>query len=792
MKCIPHASNIAPKHRFPFTQPGTNRPERGQNRPLWHPFSGDVSYDYSAQMEMTPGAEALNPEQMEAVTAPEAPLLVLAGAGSGKTRVLTHRIAWLISVRGIEPWRIAGVTFTNKAAGEMRRRIDLLIGPSATGVLLHTFHALGVRLLREYGSAIGIPRGFTIFDDDDSESLVRKAMKSLGKTGDMPAEAVWSRISLAKSAGMTAEGFAQNAGGPQEELVARVFSSYEEEKNRSVSVDFDDLINLPTRLLTEHRDVAAAFHERVRHILVDEYQDTSPAQYQFLKAIAGPSRSITCVGDPDQSIYRWRGADIRNILSFEEDFPDARTVTLEQNYRSTGRILEAASGLISHNRRRKPKKLWTGGERGRPLSYHLAVDQESEARFVADGISKWTGEGANPGDFAILYRTHAQSRALEEALVRARIPYTVVGGVKFFARREVKDMLSYLRLLVNPADTVAFTRAIGAPPRGAGEQSVIRLIGASAVANRPVLDFISDPDALALFPSRARTAFAGFGSLIRGLADAVRERGWSEALAEAVEKSGYADWLVRQGGPEADDRLENLRELLNAARAAEDGGTGLPEYMEHAALLAGIDLWTGAGSGVTMMTLHNAKGLEFPHVVIPGMEEGLLPHASSIADEDELEEERRLFYVGLTRARESVVLTGARGRRTRERFSWSLPSRFLGEIPSGVVSTISSPLALPLPDDAPCDGVPPPERRREPVYEDAPSHHRERSYERDEPGEPDEINRPRLGAKVRHPKFGAGTVIQLSGAGDMLMVTVSFVRHGRKTLLAKMAHLEPL
>jgi len=753
-----------------------------------------------------PGAEQLNPEQHEAVTAPEGPLLVLAGAGSGKTRVLTHRIAWLISGRNIEPWRIAGVTFTNKAAGEMRRRLELLIGPPSGAVLLHTFHALGARLLREYGSAIGLPRGFTILDDDDSESIIRSVLKTLGRTGDMPAEAVWSRISLAKSAGKTADEFGQDAGGPQDDLVSAVFSAYEQQKKLSASVDFDDLINLPTLLLTAHQPVSDAFHERVRHILVDEYQDTSPAQYRFLRALAGPSHSITCVGDPDQSIYRWRGADIRNILSFEEDFPDARTVTLERNYRSTGKILEAASALITRNLRRKPKKLWTEGPRGRPLAYHLAVDQEAEARFISDAVSKWLGEGANPGDFAVLYRTHAQSRALEEALVRSRIPYTVVGGVKFFARREVKDMLAYLRLLVNPADTVAFTRAIGAPPRGAGDQSVARIAGASSIAGRPIMEMAGDPETLSLLPARARTAISGFAGLIKKLGETVIERGWSEALAEAVEKSGYADWLVRQGGQEADDRLENLRELLNATRAAEDAGTTLEQYMEHAALLAGIDLLADSGAGLTMMTLHNAKGLEFPHVFIPGLEEGLLPHASSVADEEELEEERRLFYVGLTRARESVILTGARGRRTRERFSWTLPSRFLGELPPEIVANVDNPMSFPLPDDAPCDGVPPPERRYERTREETPYQYRERRHEpahsrpgspggklerRYERDEPDEEGRPRLGARVRHPKFGSGTVIQLSGAGAELMITVSFSRHGRKTLLAKIAHLEP-
>jgi len=724
--------------------------------------------------------EELNPEQAEAVTAPDGPLLVLAGAGSGKTRVLTHRIAHLMS-RGVEPWRIAGVTFTNKAAEEMRRRVDILAGGAASRVMLHTFHALGARLLREHGDALGLPRGFSILDEDDSLVLVKASLAALGRSGDIAAEAAWSRISAAKSSGLGPAGFRERAAGPLDGLVADVFDGYEEGKARAAAADFDDLITLPVRLFTEHPGLAERFHDKVRHILVDEYQDTSPAQYAMLKALAGPRRNVTCVGDPDQSIYRWRGADIRNILEFERDFPDARVVTLERNYRSTPAILSAASELISHNRKRKPKKLWAEGPRGRPLAFHLAMDQDSEARFAAGAVMRLMEEGARPSDFAVLYRTNAQSRALEEAFVHARIPYTVVGGMKFYARREVKDMLSYLRLLVNPADTVAFARAASAPPRGIGETSLARLAGAAAVSGQPVLAAAATPEALALVPARSRPAVQGFLGLMRRLEAEAAERGWSEALALASRESGYADWLARGERGEAEDRMGNVRELLSAARSSEESGSSLEEFMEHAALLADIDAWKGAEPGTVLMTLHNAKGLEFPHVIVCGLEEGLLPHASSIADEDELEEERRLFYVGLTRAKETVTLAAARGRRTRDRFSWCLPSRFLSELPPALLAEVESPLSLPLPLDLEGTGVHAvrpdsggPGETREPVDDGGGDAH------------------PRPGTRVRHPRFGPGTVIQLSGAGDDLNVTVSFPRWGRKTFLARLARLEPL
>ncbi len=640
----------------------------------------------------------LNPVQREAVSSPDGPLLILAGAGSGKTRVLTHRIAWLLSDRGVAPQSIAGVTFTNKAAEEVRGRLQQLIGPRSQALWLHTFHALGARLLREYGSALKLPSDFVILDEEDSLALVKGELKALGRGNDVPggANAVWNAISRAKSSGLSVQACHEQALSASEELTAQVFERYEQAKERAVSVDFDDLILLPTRLLTEHPQVTAQVHERVRHVLVDEYQDTSPAQYRFLCAFTGPERNLTCVGDPDQSIYRWRGADIRNIMEFEQDFPEARVITMEQNYRSTGRILQAASALIAHNQARRPKGLWTEGEPGPPLAVYQALDETDEARFVASCLQRWLENGSGAKDFAVLYRTHAQSRVLEEALSLRRLPYAVIGGVKFYARREVKDVLAYLRLLLNPADTISLTRALGAPPRGVGGASLAKLHRAAEGAGCPVLEVLAGDEFQALLPSRARPAVRDFLGLLNRMANQKAERGYTAALMVALEESGYLAWLDQREGGLSVDRRDNLRELLNAVKTAEKSGASLSEFLERAALLADIDRWRESEELVTLMSLHNAKGLEFKHVFICGLEEGLLPHASSLHDQDELEEERRLFYVGLTRARETVVLSTARGRQQYDRFQWVQASRFLGELPEEIMMHVEGPEALPI------------------------------------------------------------------------------------------------
>ncbi len=716
------------------------------------------------------------------MTAPDTPLLILAGAGSGKTRVLTRRIAWLIAEGGVAPWRIAGVTFTNKAAEEMRQRVAGLAGPAGAAVWLHTFHALGARLLRVHGTALGLPPGFSILDDDDSESLVKQALKTLGIAGDLQAGDAWRAIGKARGSGATAADFREMAEGPFDEAVARAWTAYDDAKARSGAVDFDDLILLPTRLLTEFPDVAARVHDQLTHVLVDEYQDTSPAQYRLLTALAGPARHLTCVGDPDQSIYRWRGADIRNILEFERDFPDARVVAMNQNYRSTGRILEAASTLIARNPQVRPKKLWTEGGPGRPIATAQLGDGEDEAHFVASAIAQWLRNGARASDFAVLYRTRAQSRALEVSFTAQRLPYQVFGG-NFFARREIKDMLAWLRLLANPADVVSLTRALSAPPRGLGEVSLARLQTFAATDPRPVLELLGSKEFLASLPPRGRTAVADFLGVLNRMSEALAVNGYTAALTVALEESGYLSWLEQKHGgqsTDAADRRENLRELRLAMGTAEEAGLGLPEYLERAALMADLDRWRGESDLVTLMTLHNAKGLEFPHVFICGMEDGLLPHASSMDDPEELQEERRLLYVGMTRARESIVLTGARGRktyRTYEQFTWSQPSRFLAELPEHLLVPVEVPADLPLAEDA---------VRRTPVSVPGELVR----VREDDGGHADEgTDLPGLGEDVAHAHFGTGRVIAVTGRGADTRIVVSFLRYGRKTFLAGMARL---
>ena len=720
--------------------------------------------------------ESLNLVQREAACAPPGPLLVLAGAGSGKTRVLTCRILWLMTAEGVHPESIVGLTFTNKAAQELRGRLEAAVGPTSRRLVLHTFHALGARILRQWGAVAGLPPSFTILDDDDSVDAVRDAMRAAGATGVLPPAEVRGVIGLAKAEGLDPAAFAARAAGhTRDEQVAPLYARYEQVLRASAALDFDDLILRPERLMTQHPEVADEIRARWRHILVDEYQDTSPAQYRLLRALVGPERFVTCVGDPDQSIYGWRGADIRNILEFERDFPDARVVTMEQNYRSTGRILEAASALIAHNERRRPKRLWTSGEAGRPLAWILAADEGEEAAWIAEGLSRLRVAGAAAGDLAVLYRTHAQSRPLEEALVRRGIPYALIGGVKFYARREVKDLLAYLRVLVNPADAVSLARALGAPPRGFGEGSAEKL--AAAAGTRPALEVLADAAGIAL-PPRARQAARDMTELLGRAARTLESDGFAAALAGILDASGYLAWVRLRTPGDAAEREENLRELLAAARSAEEAGASAARFLETAALMADIDRLDAVPDRVTLMTLHNAKGLEFPHVFICGLEEGLLPHASSLSDPAELEEERRLFYVGLTRARESVVLTAARGRRQYDKFAWGIVSRFVSELPTAVVTTLESPDWLPLPaGDVPRVAIPP--------VDDSPA---PGELERI-PVEEEGMEALRPGEDVRHPRFGTGKVLRVTGRGPEARILVSFPRAGTKTLLARLSRL---
>jgi DNA helicase-2/ATP-dependent DNA helicase PcrA len=706
----------------------------------------------------------LNPAQREAVTAGDGPLLVLAGAGSGKTRVIAHRIAWLTGVRGVSPRQLLAVTFTNKAAGEMARRVEDLLRPAGLRPpLVATFHSACVRILRQHGRHIGLADHFTIYDEDDRRALVKDCMKE-GELADRaftPSAAV-HRISYLKNQMTSVADALRDARGPWEKKAALVYSRYEKRLREVGAVDFDDLLLCTVRLLAEVPEVLAWYRGLWRHVLVDEYQDTNRAQYRIIRLLTSEHRNVCCVGDPDQSVYRWRGADLRNILDFETDYPGTRVVRLEQNYRSTQRILALAAGVIAHNVQRKDKTLWTENPRGEPARVYRGWDEHEEANYVAQTILGVRADGVPWDGVAVFYRTNAQSRVLEDALRRARIPYVIVGGVRFYERREIKDALAYLRLVLNPGDDVAFRRAIGAPARGIGQTTLARLDELAAREGRPLLAVAAEPPADVR--GKARRALEDFAALLASLATQ-REALPPPALIDLVlDASGYRKALEQERDPTAEGRLENLEELV---AAAEDFTHNHPEatldgFLDGVALMSDVDELKDAESRVTLMTLHSAKGLEFPVVFLTGLEEGVFPHARSLEDPDELEEERRLCYVGLTRARERLHLTYAVHRRIHG-YGVGEVSRFLREMPEEHLQPVN--LSRPEPRFADTPAPAPPTTEEWPV---------------------------RVGARVRHARFGEGLVVGVERDGADTIVTVGFASVGRKRLSFQYAQLEEL
>jgi DNA helicase-2/ATP-dependent DNA helicase PcrA len=708
----------------------------------------------------------LNDAQREAVTHGDGPLLVLAGAGSGKTRVIAYRIAHLLGARGVSPRNVLAVTFTNKAAGEMARRVEALLAPAGLPApLIATFHSACARVLRQHGRHIGLAPSFTIYDEDDRQALVRECMKE-GELADRtftPAAAV-HRISFWKNQMTSVADALRDARGPWEQKAALVYSRYEKRLRETGAVDFDDLLLLTVRLLGEAPEVLAWYRGLWRHVLVDEYQDTNRAQYRIIRHLTAEHRNVCCVGDPDQSVYRWRGADIRNILDFEEDFPGTRVVRLEQNYRSTQRILALASGVIAHNVQRKDKSLWTENPEGVRAGLYRAWDEHEEANFVAQTALGLRGEGTPWDGLAVFYRTNAQSRVLEDAFRRARIPYAIVGGVRFYERQEVKDTLAWLRLVLNPADDVAFRRAIGAPARGVGPTTRDRLVEVAAREGRPLLALAADPPADVR--GKARRGLEEFAALVARLARA-REGQTPPAFIDLVlNASGYRAALEADRSPEAEGRLENLEELIAAAEefTATTPEATLEGFLDGVALLSDIDELKDAESRVTLMTLHSAKGLEFPAVFLTGLEEGVFPHARSMDDQDELEEERRLCYVGVTRTRERLFLSYALHRRIHG-YGVGEPSRFLREMPEEHLTLLNA-------------------GRASPRFEAA------REAERFEPEQ--EAWPIKVGARVRHTRFGEGLVVGVERDGSDTIVTVGFASVGRKRLSLQYAHLEEL
>ena len=719
----------------------------------------------------------LNPAQLEAVRHGDGPLLILAGAGSGKTRVLTYRIACLLDEFGVAPRHILAVTFTNKAADEMRRRVLSLVGPSVEAAWMGTFHSMSARILRREARWGWWTPGFSIYDAADQLDLVKDCMQSLGlSTTTFAPKAVLSEISRAKDRLLSADAYSGRAGGRFEGAVARTYVEYEKRLIENNAFDFDDLIMGAVVLLRKHAPVLDVYARRFEHVLVDEYQDTSHAQYALVNLLSSHHRNVCVVGDDDQSIYGWRGADITNILDFEKDHPDAKVIRLEQNYRSTDSILDAAHDVVSNNTRRREKKLWTDRRGGRAVRLFRLMNEYEEADGIRDAIVEGIrGAGREPRDFAVLYRTHAQSRVIENSLRRAGIAYDIVGGVRFYERAEVKDMLAYLRVLANPADAVSLKRIINVPPRKIGDRTIERLEAHVAERGVPLLDAVAagGRGEISGVAPAARSALSEFSGLFARLRGKLDETAIDALLAELLESTGYVEWLERSKSENAAQRVANVEELVSAVsefvEATEEAGLG--EFLEQVSLVAGIDDWEDEANAVSLMTLHNAKGLEFTAVIIPGLEDGLLPHESSFEDDEELEEERRLLYVGMTRAKDELLLMTCDTRRRGGMMSVRAPSRFLDEISRDHLEIESVSTAAPVSRSRP--------RRRRPrdVFPDY------ESYSQEERG-------LSPGTRVMHPRWGEGVVLDVSGIAGDAVALIRFADEIEKRVMVKYAKLE--
>jgi DNA helicase-2/ATP-dependent DNA helicase PcrA len=712
----------------------------------------------------------LNPQQREAVLAVEGPVLILAGAGSGKTRVITHRIAHLVLERGVASTRILAVTFTNKAAGEMKSRAEALLGGPALGSAISTFHSFCVRVLRREAEAAGLPADFVIYDQDDQLAAVREALRALDLSEKLhPPRRVLARISARKNSGRPL-GDEEEASFAAETFAA-VAARYEETLAAARAVDFDDLLLKAVALFSGNPGVRDAYRGRYPYVLVDEYQDTNRAQYELVRHLVGTDGNVTVVGDEDQSIYSWRGADIRNILDFEHDFPGARVFRLEENYRSSQAILDTASALVAHNLQRKGKVLKAVRPTGTPVRLHTAADEYEEAAWVVDRIA-----AERRGRAAVLFRMNAQSRLFEEALLRRRMPYLVVGGVGFYERREVKDLLSYLRLVLNPADDIALRRVLNVPPRGIGAKTLEELEREARAANGRLWGALSSLVDEARLPTRATQPLSRFRELLLTLREEAPRLTVKGLITRVLEASGYAAALAQEDSQESEDRLANLAELVSAAADydAREAEGGLAGFLDRTALVSEADQIRD-DAPVVLMTFHAAKGLEFESVFLVGLEEGLMPHSRSLRGEEALEEERRLCYVGMTRAMERLYLSHAQSRQVFGQRRLAEASRFLGEIPDRGVERSGAPGRLDFPSF--------PSRRPGRA-----------AFPAEETPLPPLAAQAEIrpGARVRHPLFGVGTVLRSDGAGDELKLTVSFAGVGAKRLVARYAGLEVL
>lgn len=724
----------------------------------------------------------LNPPQEEAVQSSEGPLLILAGAGSGKTRALTRRVAWLIREHGVEPRQILAVTFTNKAAGEMRERVEELLG-SVNGLWVSTFHSACVRILRQDISRLGYDSHFSIYDDQDQERLLKQLLKEMNipeKT--LKARAAAAAIDSAKNRGLHPEQIPRN--NHDDELTAKVYEKYQARLQESNALDFNDLLLLTLRLFEDCPEALQYWQDRFRYIMVDEFQDTNKVQYRLVWMLAEQHRNLCVVGDDDQSIYSWRGAEVGNILGFEADFPGCKIIRLEQNYRSSQTILGAAQAVVDKNIGRKGKELWTENPKGEPLTVEACPDDLEEGRFVANEIKRLQRAGRHLRDIAVFYRTNAQSRVLEESLRSHNLPYVMFGGIKFYSRLEIKDVLAYLRILVNPADSVSARRIINVPGRGIGAATIdkIAVFSEEAGGFLPACRLVLEKGTL---PAATTKKVAAFVALIDDFSARLEEHPFPQLAADLIEESGYGPQLRSEKSEEARNRLDNLEQLLAGMEEHAATAGSLQEYLEQISLITDLDSYDPSLDRVTLMTLHAAKGLEFPVVFMTGMEEGVFPHSRVGYGGDEFEEERRLCYVGMTRAMDKLYLTHARRRRTYGSYQYNPPSMFLTDIPSA------------LPEKLANDGLQHTATHNlssvfEQLGEQAAFDGSDADFTEDEVRVvPDAEEGLRLGMNVRHVKFGVGVVRRIEGQGDNQKVIVYFHSIGPKKLLMKFAGLEP-
>lgn len=726
--------------------------------------------------------QGLNKQQQEAVKHTEGPLLIMAGAGSGKTRVLTHRIAYLLKEKGVGPRNILAITFTNKAAREMKDRVEKLVGSESADMWVSTFHSMCVRILRRDIDQIGYNRNFTILDPSDQLSAVRQVLRDLNiDPKQFDPRAMLNQISSAKNELITPETYEKEASNYFERQVARVYTAYQELIRKNQSLDFDDLIMETIHLFQRVPDVLTYYQHRFQYIHVDEYQDTNHAQYKLIKQLASRFQNICVVGDSDQSIYRWRGADMTNILSFEKDYPAAKTVLLEQNYRSTKLILEAANHVIANNKQRQPKKLWTENEQGNKIHYYQGETERDEALFVTEKIQELITKGYSPSDISILYRTNAQSRAIEETLTKANIDYQMVGGTKFYDRKEIKDLLAYLRLITNPHDDISFERIVNEPKRGIGKTSLDKLRAYAAEQDMSMFEALDVVDFVGVTP-RVANALAEFQEMILSFMKQQEFLTATEMVEQVLSRTGYEEMLENERTLEAASRLENLEEFKTVTQNFEETNEedqSLITFLTDLALISDIDTIDEDDADqqekITLMTLHAAKGLEFPVVFLIGMEENIFPHSRSMLDDEEMEEERRLAYVGITRAERELYLTNARMRTLYGRTNFNPISRFITEIPEELI-----------------DGI---EKANESMFgrslktsisQPMPKRRSRRVQQPTTTGAEMETWKP--GDKAKHKKWGIGTVVKVEHEGDAMELDIAFpAPTGIKRVLAKFA-----